>query len=91
MMVNGDDLRVVMLVPKQWVSDQELPDFIQRLFSTFMQSYQEFGFNLKIKKSYTSQVLLGFGKIYSFGYNLYHLICILIVMYFLLLCNVFFR
>jgi hypothetical protein len=88
MMANGDDLRVVMLVPKQWLSDQKLRDFIQSHFPTFKQSYQQFGCNTKTELSYISQVLHGFAKIYSFGYILYHFICILIVMY-VLFCVLF--
>jgi hypothetical protein len=34
------------------------------MFKTFKESYNEFGFNLKIEESYTSESLLGFGKIY---------------------------
>ena len=67
MMVNGDDLRVVMLVPKKIVSDDKLPKFVNDLFTSFKDSYNEFGFNLKIEESYTSQSLLGFGKIYLLG------------------------
>jgi hypothetical protein len=64
MMVNGDDLRIVMMATTQWVDESGLPEFVQQLFQTFKDSYQEFGFNLKTEESYTSQSLFGFGKIY---------------------------
>lgn len=63
-MVNGDDLRVVLLVPKSDFEGKDTLEFVKTIAMNFEKNYSLFGFKLKIQETYFSTNYLGFGKIY---------------------------
>jgi hypothetical protein len=64
LMVNGDDLRIILLVPRDVVPPGELHTCIADLQKAFEKIYNNYGFTLKIEESHASECLLGFGKVY---------------------------
>lgn len=65
-MVNGDDLRVILMIPKNQISDDELKDYLIELSVQFESEYRKYGFHLKLQETYCSSQLLGFGKVYIY-------------------------
>lgn len=65
-LVNGDDLRVILMIPKEQVPLEELKNYLDELGSQFESEYKKYGFHLKLQETYSSSELLGFGKIYIY-------------------------
>ncbi|QPB73986.1 RdRp [megalopteran chu-related virus 119] len=66
MMVNGDDIRIILLIPKNEINKEELKAHLQGIANDFEANYKKFGFNVKLQETYFSSELLGFGKVYTF-------------------------
>lgn len=64
-MVNGDDLRVILLIPRSEVPQSDLKDHLDKIAENFEKNYGKYGFNLKLQETYKSTELLGFGKVYT--------------------------
>lgn len=69
-LVNGDDLRVILLFAKEDYPDPNLfKKALQNIALDFENEYKEFGFFLKVQETYFSTSLLGLGKVYlNHGY-----------------------
>lgn len=64
LMVNGDDLRVSLMIPKSEISETDLLQHLNDISKMFYENYNLFGFKLKIQETYFSSSLYGFGKLY---------------------------
>lgn len=64
-MVNGDDLRVVLVLPSANM-EAEGKQLLERIAKDFESNYKKFGFKLKLQDTYYSSEYIGFGKIYLY-------------------------
>ena len=63
-LVNGDDLRIVLLIPKAEAENVDLRVLLDEINQSFETNFTRFGFKFKLSETYTSTFHLGFGKIY---------------------------
>lgn len=52
LMVNGDDWRVILYIPEDTITMEELPERLRLIAENFEEEYQMFGFTLKLQESY---------------------------------------
>lgn len=65
-MINGDDLRVVLLIPRHEYNKMTFRGKLTTIAQEFEQNYNKFGFKLKLQETYFSSEYLGFGKMYIY-------------------------
>lgn len=66
-LINGDDCRIIILLPKNLITKEELGEVLKKMTEHFKTKFSEFGFNLKLEETYYSEGLIGFGKVYLYN------------------------